>query len=360
MKSFVKRTAAVLLMYTIIVSCSDLGSGLRPEPTVDPATTGVYIMNSGMMDSNNSELTFFNIANNEVATNVFMGANGKRLGDSANDMIIYGSKMYIAVTGSAVVFVTDLNGKLLGEVVLKGEGGNLCPRQLTAAHGRVYVTYLEGYVGAIDTLEYKAVKSQVGPYPEGIAFAANKLFVAITDGNNYPNFQNKVQFLDPYSLNILGELEVAYNPQTFHKVSEEEMYLVCWGDYGMNPAALQKINPQTGEVVTIEGVAPTNMTIGANGKAYILSSVYDDNWNQSIKYYVYDLSNDKLEREFISSNEIPNGYCIAADNVSGNIYIGTSDYISNGDIYIVSETGDILHSFDTGAINPYKVCFIRN
>lgn len=357
MKKFLSKLFFTLAVLPCIVSCFDDEDTLPPY-YVEPATTGVYILNSGMMDSNNSELTFFNLLTGDVTTNVFMSANGKRLGDSGNDMLVYGSKMYIAVTGSAVVFVTDLKGKIIKEIAVKGEQANLSPRQMTAVEGKVYVTYMEGYVGAIDTVSYNVAKAQVGPYPEGIAYAAGKLYVAITDGNNYPNFQNKVQILDPHSLAIKNELEVAYNPQTFHIASNNAMYLVSWGDYGANPAVLQKINPLTDEVMTIEKVVPTNMTIGTNGKAYILSSVYDENWNQTIKYYIYDLQNDGIEGELVGSEEIPNGYCIQADPQSGNIYIGTSDYVSNGDIYVLAPDGNVLTKFDTGAINPYKVCFI--
>ena len=362
MKKYLTRLFFAMIVLPTAVSCFD-DMVVEQDIVVDPATTGVYILNSGMMDSNNSELTYFDMVTGSVAKNVFAGANGgKRLGDSGNDLLVYGNKMYIALTGSAVVFVTDLHGKVIEEVKVKGESSNLCPRQMTAVNGKVYVTYLEGYVGAIDTASFNVVKTKVGPYPEGIeyAYATNKLYVAITDGNNYPNFANKVQILDPYSLAIKGEIEVACNPQTFHIAGNDAIYLVSWGDYGAKPAVLQKINPYTDEVTTIEGVAPTNMTIGANGKGYILSSVYDENWNLSIKYYIYDLASDMVEGELISSGEIPQGYCIKADKVSGNIFIGTSDYVSNGDMYIVSPSGDILLKFDTGAINPHKICFFSN
>lgn len=358
MKRFLYNLLLAVAFLPCAVSCFD-DDNSEPTYIVEPATTGVYVLNSGMMGSNNSELTYFDLLTGEVASNVFLSSNGKRLGDSANDMLIYGSKMYIAVTGSAVVFVTDLKGKVVEEIVVKGETANLSPRQMTAVDGKVYVTYMEGYVGAIDTVSFSVAKAQVGPYPEGIAYASGKLYVAITDGNNYPYFENKVQILDPYTLAIKKELQVAYNPQIFHIVADNAMYLVSWGDYGANPAALQKINPYTDDIETIEGVVPTNMTIGANGKGYILSSVYDENWNQTIKFYIYDLANDKIEGELVSSDLVPNGYCIVADPVSGNIFIGASDYVSNGDVYILSPDGNILSKFDSGAINPYKICFIR-
>ena len=355
---------ALCLVMTLLgaASCSDeeLYTGIAPY------TSDVYILNSGMMDSNNSELTFFNPLAQEVATNVFSLANGgKKLGDSANDMVVYGSKLYIAVTGSAVVFVTDFNGKIIEEVTVKGENANLSPRQMTVGNGKVFVTYMEGYVGAIDTVSFNVKTVKTGPFPEGILFSKNKnkLYVAITDGNNYPNFANRVEVLNSRDLEKIGEIETGYNPQTFHYCGDGKIYLVCWGDYGAEPAKLQIIDEYTDQITTVEGVTPTNMAIGPV-RGYILSSVYDENWNQTIKYYIYNYVKDEIEGELISSEAIPNGYCIFVDPIEGFVYIGSSDYVNNGDMYVVShyvgKEAQIVYKFDTGAINPIKVCFNGN
>ena len=254
MKKIVFSLLAALLAMPLLVSCSDfkLDDGDDDIPQ-GPSSYGAYVLNSGLMDSNNSALTYFNMLNSAVSTNVFSKANGKGLGDSANDILVYGSKVYIAVTGSAVVFVTDLSGKIVQEIALSGENSKLAPRQLVADGGKVYVSYREGYVGAIDTVSFEVKKAQTGPYPEGLACAGNKLYVAITDANNYPSLANKVQVLDKNSLQLIKEIEVGYNPQTFHKISDETMYLVCWGDYAANPAMLQKINLITDEVTRNQG-----------------------------------------------------------------------------------------------------------
>lgn len=359
MKKILFSLLAALATMPLLVSCDDFkidDNGDRPPQ--GPSSYGAYVLNSGMMDSNNSELTYFDMLTGAVSANVFSKSNGKGLGDSANDMLVYGSKMYIAVTGSAVVFVTDLSGKIVKEIALQGETSKLAPRQLAADAGKVYVSYREGYIGAIDTVSLEVRKAQVGPYPEGMACVGNKLYVAITDANNYPNLANKVQVLDKSSLQVIKEIEVGYNPQAFHKVSNGAMYLVCWGDYAANPAVLQKINTSTDEVITIEGVEPTSMTVADEGIIYILSTGYDENWNQQIKYYKYNSDKERIEDEFISSDLVPDGYCIKWDPVSKYIFIGTSDYISNGDVYVLTQEGRVLHKFDTGALNPYKICFV--
>ena len=347
--------AAVLMPALFSCSAFDVDIDI---PEGGSSSYGAYILNSGMMDSNNSKLTYFDLLSGTLTTNVFSTQNGRGLGDSANDMLIYGSKMYIAVTGSAIVFITDLQGKIIEKIELLGETSKLAPRQLVADGGKVYVSYREGYIASVDTASFSVTKAKVGPYPEGMACVDNKIYVAITDANNYPSLANTVQILDKATLQVEKELEVGYNPQTFHKVSSEWLYLVCWGDYAANPAVLQKINLQTNEVVTIEGIAPTSMVLADQGNAYILSSEYDADWNQHIKYYKYSIDKERAE-EFVSEELVPDGYCIAMDPLTGYILIGTSDYISTGDVYILSPQGKLLHKFDTGAMNPYKICFAR-
>lgn len=337
--------------------------GSDPEnntPQQQVKTDGVFVLNSGKMGSNNSELTYYIPSTKGVSANVFELANGKKMGDTANDMVVYGSKMYIAVTGSAVVFVTDLKGTLLQEVKVAGEGANLSPRRLEAAEGKVYVTYMEGHLGAIDTTSYAVKTVKVGAMPEGVAYTNKKLYVAVSDGMNAP-YGKTVAVLDPASLNVTKTIEVVNNPQTFHIVSDRKMYLISWGDYGEIPATLQIINTSTDTVEKLEEVYPTNMTVDrTRGVAYILSSVYDANWNQTITYNIFDIVKDRVVQEFVGSTDIPNGYCIYVNEANGNVYIGTSDYISNGDVYEISKDGNIINKFDTGALNPVCIRFVKN
>ena len=82
-----------------VVSCSNndlppigpVGGG----PSVsDPAIAGLYILNSGKEGSNNASLAYLDASNRVVSTGVFKDANGKKLGDTGNSIIIYGKKLY--------------------------------------------------------------------------------------------------------------------------------------------------------------------------------------------------------------------------------------------------------------------------
>ncbi len=349
-------------MAFIAVSCSD--NELPPVhggPVVsDTAIAGIYILNSGKDGSNNASLTYMDASTRELSVNVFGDANGKKLGDTGNDMIIYGKKMYIALTGSSILFVTDLRGNIIKEITVEGASANLSPRHLFPADGKVYVSFMEGYAGVVDTVNFSVKKVKVGPMPEGIAYANKKVYVANSDGyNSVDGYGKTVSVIDASTFTVTKTLDVAMNPQTLHVASNDKIYLVALGDYAGVPAKLQKINTTTDTVMDIEDIQPTNLAIGKDGVAYIQVTEYDLNWKASSTYYAFDTAKDKLVGEIASPADIPNGYSIFADKITGDIYIGTSDYISNGDVYVLSAEGEILFKFDTGGINPIAICTVE-
>lgn len=355
MKKFISRILLVAMITLATVSCSKDDGGSSTDTS--NITSGIFVLNEGNWGANDSELTYYNTVSGETSENVFFNANGKQLGDTANDILICGSKMYIAVSSSAIIFVTDLKGKIIKEIKVAGASANLSPRQLTSANGNVYASFMEGYVGKIDTTDFSVSTVAVGPMPEGIAYANNKIYVANSDGYN-PAYGNTVSIIDAKTFTVTKTIEVATNPQNLY-LSSGYLYLVCWGNYADKPAALQKINITTDQVTTIPNVEPNEMAIGANDVAYILASYYDANWNQTIKYFAYSCITDQIVAEFTTTDIVPNGYSITADVTTGNVYIGSSDYISNGDVYVLSAHGDVLDVFDTGALNPAKIVFIR-
>ena len=94
------------------VSCSN--NDLPPtgpvagEPSAsDPAIAGLFILNSGKMGMNDASLAYFDASSRVVSTNVFKDANGKKLGDTGNSMLIYGKKI---VEGIVCTMPTKLLG----------------------------------------------------------------------------------------------------------------------------------------------------------------------------------------------------------------------------------------------------------
>ena len=332
------------------------------EPVVveiPEVTEGVYVLNNGKYGSNNATLSYYDVTSKTVVSDVFSSVNGRKLGDTAQDMLIYGSKMYVAMYGSKQIEVMDKQGKSLKTLTSKNADNSLHqPRCFTSANGKVYVSFFDGYVGVIDTtsLEIGTIVP-VGLNPEQLTVANNKVYVAVSEGLNYPNTGTKVAVLNASTLAEVTKIDVVKNPINVLSDSQGDVYVISMGDYGTTANnTLQRIDKQTQAVTTV--MDATIMTI-CNDTIY---AIYTQ-WNQpTVSYIKYDAKNEKL----ISNNFITDGTkltngpaCIKVDPVTGNIYIGDSDYQTNGDMYIFSREGKLINKFEVG-LNPVGAFFISN
>ena len=88
---------AVLLMGTAVMTSCDPAEDY-PETYLQEYSTGAYVVNAGNMYSNiESSLTAIDYASSTATQNVFKAANGRTLGNTANDGIVYGNKIYLGI-----------------------------------------------------------------------------------------------------------------------------------------------------------------------------------------------------------------------------------------------------------------------
>jgi DNA-binding beta-propeller fold protein YncE len=52
-------------------------------------------------------------------------------------------------------------------------------------------------------------------------------------------------------------------------------------------------------------------------------------------------------------------YMLEVDSDNGDIYVGTSDYYSNGVIYRFDKNGNLRDTFESGGVSPRKAVFIH-
>lgn len=322
--------------------------------------SGVYILNSGKMGNNNSNISFYNFLTTEFKTKVFESANGTSLGDTGQDMVVYGSKMYIAVYGSGVIYVTDKQGKKLAAIEsVKGDKKQQ-PRGLTSYEGKVYATLYDGYLAKIDTTKLE-IESQVavGRNPEYVRAANNKLYVANSGGLDYNTplgYDKTVSVVDVATFRETEQIPVVINPDKMAVDSEGDIYVISNGNYSNVPNTLQRIDATTHKVTSVGNATWMSMN---NDKLYIIYSQYDANWNQVVSYHVFDAKTEKmLTDKFITDGTTVNKpFSINTDPVNNYIYIGTSDYTNNGDMYIFTTDGKLVKKLDTGGLNPAGAYF---
>ncbi len=334
------------LHIALIKSASD--AVYKTTIPVTDSFDGAFILNRGNKDANNASIGYYDFTTNALLyENIYPEANGgSDLGDSAEELLIYGSKLYVTVYGSNRIVVLDTRGKLIKSLEPTDEQGvPVDPRCMTADDGKVYVSYFSNHaVAVLDTVSLEIQnKVSVGRFPEKLAIANNKIYVANSGGLDYPNYGETVSVIDIPSFKVEDEIEVLVNPNKIIPNSQGDVYVISWGDWGAIKNTLQKIDGATGEVTVLGNATEASLV---NGKLYTLFAQYGE---PEYKYVQYDaLTGNVLEERFIDNTSISNPFVIDVDPSTGKIFICNYDYVSTSTMYIFNSNGTFEKTFETG------------
>ena len=365
-----KKICLVLFAVAALLASCHKDDVRTPDTVVNTPGTRLYILNEGKSGDNRASLDYLNLATNSYVSDYFYSANAEKLGDVGNDILIYGSKMYIVVNNSAKIDVADVHtGKLLGSVaVING-------RYLSSLNGKVYATAynnavygsntsVKGSVIQIDTTSLSITGSvEVGRQPEGIIAYNSKLYVANSGGYDASNYEKTVSVINPSSMTVTKNIDVAINLNSNKVDNEGYLYVGSTGNYGDIAAKVFVVNTNTEKVTDSLDIASSKFDI-VNDTAYFISSTYDANWNTITSYIQYNCkSKTEISSSFISSSvssSITTPYGIFVDGYSGNIYIADAKgYSVSGTVYQFSRSGALLNSYTAGNI-PSRMAMLRD
>ena len=369
MKKYLLGLAVLLMGTAVMTSCSDDNDG--PETYLQEYSTGAYVVNSGNMYSNiESSLTAIDYASSTATQNVFKTANGRSLGNTANDGIVYGNKIYLAVDQSNTIEVIDKTTKksikqikttdLLG----KAEGAD--PRHIIADGGKVYFTTYGGYVAAVDTTDFALQKKwQVGSYPEGLVIGNGNLYVA---NSNYGAGGGNISCINLYNDNVeTKNIEGVNNPTSIYYaagllyVLDNQYYDASFNAYGENSLRTvefaegksQKVADGNYAACVTTGAATTARTSVEEVRPYffVLNAPYGG--TPSVSVFVAG----STQPQALTLSEMPVSPCgIFADPLNGHIFVlsyrlgdsGYADYSGNGYVVEYDSAGQKLHEYETG------------
>ncbi len=320
----------------------------------EEVSKSVIILSEGSFGLNDSKLAKYWIEDELLEEDYFGSVNGRGLGDTANRMLIYGSKLYIVMNVSGTIEVIDpITGKSIKQIPMKqNDGSSKEPRQIAAHGGKVYITSYDDTVTRIDTLTLQSDATiTVGMDPDGIAISNGKIYVSNSGGLNYLNgYNNTLSIIDINSFSVTSEIEVGVNPNDLQADSDGDIYISTIGNYFDIPGEFQKLNPATLEVTTIEAVANPGKFIINDDKAYIITGSYGNPYS----VLVYDCLTERV----ITDNFITDGtqidiiHSISIDSESGDIFIMESDYITPGTVYWFNKDGKLIQKFSAIGVNP--------
>ena len=358
-----KKILVSVLLSTVFTalfsSCDSNSDSPQENPTI---TTGVYVLNEGKFKSNNASLTYYDLTTSTATPDVFTAKNNRGLGDTGQDILKYGSKLYIAVYKSSLIEVMDVATGVSSKTIpmLNAAGQPSSPRSLAAFNGKIYITLFDGHVAQMDTTTLLVEKTiSVGSNPDGIVVANSKIYVANTGGLAAVK-DSTISVIDPVSFTVTKNIKVIINPSVIKADAYGDLYVISLGNYGSIPFTLQRIQAATTEQVTvIPGLKPYNLTIDGD-MAYIYGFDYDANWDAANKTYtMYNVKTEQVANAaFISSSSIAKTpYSIDVNPITKDIYIGETDYVNTGKMYVFGQDGVLKFSFQTG-LSPRKTIFL--
>ncbi|GHT53421.1 hypothetical protein FACS189446_0800 [Bacteroidia bacterium] len=320
------------------------------------STSGVFILNQGSYSGNDAGISYYDF---KTGIPVYDITNGD-LGDTGQDLIAYGSKLYVAVFGSSVIRVIDWqSAKTLKKIEVKNGSEPRGPRYLTSYNGKVYASTYDGNVIRIDTttLTIEAV-TKVGSNPEGIAAANGKLYVANSNGLDFPNFDNTVSVVDIATFTETIKITVGLNPNYMAADDYGNIYLSYRGNYGDIPSGMQKIDTKTDVTTHLTGVSCGASFTIVDDVLYYFDVTYNTDNSTNSTFGRYDIKNGrKVPGEVITDGtKINTAFAIGVDPENKDVYISDTDNTTPDKVYIFGANGVRKKTIEVG-ISACKFVF---
>ena len=359
----------VFLLASLVVIASCRKNDQIPNNTQPiPVTNGFYLLNQGNMNQNNASLDYFDYASSVYARNIFKAANPNTdvLGDTGNDMAIYGSKLYVIMNGSNKLEIADaITAKRIKVVTIPNV------RNITFHKNKAYVSAYgntlnassaNGVVIEMDTATLSTTRTiEVGRQPEGLAIVGDQLYVANSGGYDAKNYERTVTVINLNSFAKIKNIDVAINLDKIKKDKENNLYVSNRGNYNNIVPKLYFIDTKQNIVKDSFNIPVSNMTI-AGDSVYIIGTVYKPVTFEAV--HSFNIINTKTRKAegagFITDGtekNIQSPYGVAVDPLTRNIMVTDArDYQSSGNVIIYNAAGKKLQTYITGLL-PLSIVF---
>ncbi|TWP23408.1 YncE family protein [Apibacter muscae] len=354
-----------------ITSCSNddnFNSQIQAPPLKSSNVT--YILNEGSFGSNNSTLSYFNNDTGELINDYFQKINPSKggLGDTGNDLKIYGSKMYAVMNASnSVEVMNSKTGVSEGKITIPNA------RYIAFDKGFAYVssyasaTYGNGealgIVFKIDTTNLQIISEvNVGRQPDGLAVVHNKLYVANSGGyTTTGDYETTVSVVDLNSFQVTKNIEVAPNLNKVKVDQNQKVWVTSRGNYGNISSSISVLDPTTDLVIQKLNLPVSDFDFYGDTMYYI-GTEYDNNNKSSNVYGRLNINSLSKGSSFVNENiksQIESPYGLAVNQKNGDIYLADAkNYMVTGNVFCLTNGGDLKWVNATGII-PGHFAFLK-
>lgn len=358
----------VLLLFPLFfIACDDLEDKTsmvagKSGDVFETGTAEMYILSEGLFNQNNGSLARYSFDQKMRTNNYFTANNQRGLGDTANDLAIYGNKMYVVVNVSSTVEVIDFpSGKSIRQIsMLREDGSSRQPRSIAFDKDKAYVCSFDGTVARIDTTSLVVEEVvTVGRNADNICVQNGKLYVSNSGGLDYSGsgVDTTVSVIDIATFKETKKIEVGPNPGKILPGLDDAVYLVTRGsDIEAGDYRLVKIDSRTDAVAKVYDEKVLSFTLDGP-IAYLYTYNYQTK-NSAIK--VFDLNKGEVIREnFITDGTmVHTPYSIQMNPFSGNIYITEAyNYTVRGDVLCFNQQGQLQYRLNEIGLNPNVIVF---
>lgn len=334
----------------LFVSCSSDDDSTTNEPR-GAYDNGLLILNEGGYNAGNASVSFLS-EENILENNVFATINsGATLGDTGQDMGMYGETAYIVVNNSHKIEVVN---RFTFERITTITTDLDNPRYIAFSGNDAYVTNWgdpndteDDYVAVID-LATNAVTNKISVVegPEAIVENNGKLYVAHKGGFGYGN---TVSVINASNSSVVKSIAVGDVPNSL-EIDGNNLYVLSEGLPSWSgtetPGELSVVNlgnDTVEEVYPFTGTThPSNFVVSGNTAYYTI--------NDGV--YAMNISDTSLPANPLFTTTPQEVYGVYELTVKNDaIYVADAgDYNSDGKIYIYSLTGTLQQTFTVGVI----------
>lgn len=314
-------------------------------PEKEPVLAGYWILSEGYLGSADSELAWYDIAKDEVAIKQFKEINDKPLGDTGNALELYGSKMYVLITGagygtetteenSYIEVVNPIDGKSIKRIPFKdAEGIPAKPRSIIFEGGHAYISSYSSEVVRLDTATLTLDKHAVlsGTLPEGLTYSNGNIYVC----NGGQGTGNTISVVDIKEMKETKAIETVNNPNHIVTAGNGGLYFnTDWPEY-----KLYNLKTTDNTITEVSGLSVADFTY-ANNNLY--TSFFDwDTYSGEVNQFDITTTTATEFNIEIGSAE----YHIGTINGSNLLYLtGMDEEV----VIFDPATKEIKHAFKTG------------
>lgn len=366
-KNKLKRVSFVFLAAVLFLSACKKDKTITPKVPEIAGTKGIYMLCEGLWGQNNSAISYYDIATNTVEKDMYKKVNKTALGETANDLKAYGSKMYCVVSGTqgeakSFIDIIDIaTCKSLKRIPFNTTNDGFMPRYVTFYKDKAYVSRYDGKISRIDTASLTVdgeLQLMNGANKaeglEGLAVANGKLYVTNSSHPYYPNgLKSKVTVIDLNTFTKVKDIEVGNNPARIAAANNGDLYVITWQDFTIfNDPTLVRINSNTDAVTQIEKYDLGTINI-VKDQAWVTKDVYNKSTVRPI-----DLSTGKLGNSLITDGTtIATMYGLTVNPFDNSVVVADSEGNngSTGKAYVFGLDGKQKYAFATAGLPQHAV-----